>query len=87
MGQWLRIKFVFYAIVTCATVGVVYAQVGMPLIEMLDVRDGPFAFVGGQIETVIPLILGLLLLASVVYLVVGNVQDERSRAEVRRLRR
>jgi mannose/fructose/N-acetylgalactosamine-specific phosphotransferase system component IID len=80
MSQAGRIVVAAFGIMGCAIVGVLYAQAGQPLITMLqNDYSGPFSSLAGQLNTVVPLLLGAIILGLVAWVIVGPVQEERAR--------
>jgi hypothetical protein len=80
MSQYLRMAFVFQAIVAIATIAVIYARAAKPLVKMGTSGNfqGFLSTPISQLDTVVPLVLAFLLLGTVVWFVAGGVRDEQS---------
>lgn len=83
MGFLGRLLFATSAVVSLAGLGIVYAQAGVPLINMAQRRGGPFTTVVDSLETVMPLLIGALLLFVPLWFVISGAQQERARDERR----
>lgn len=84
MGFVGRLLFATQAIVALAGLGIVFAQAGMPIINMAQQRGGPFTPVVNQLETMMPLLIGALLLFVPVWFIIAGARRERSRDQRRR---
>lgn len=63
--------------IALAILAVVYFRVGQPIFDMATGEySGEFSYLIGQIEVVVPAIIGILLLATWLWVVAGPVQDE-----------
>jgi len=82
MSFLLRIRVVLSVLVSVSFVGLLFIEVGQPLINM-GTGDGPFTGPFSesitQVETIVPLVLSVLLLGSIVWLLASSVQEERRR--------
>jgi len=75
-----RIQITLATIIAVGFVGLLYIEIGLPLINMATGEfSGPFSSVANQIDTVVPLVLSLILLGMVVWLIASSVQEERRR--------
>lgn len=81
MSVFGRLWFAFGGLTAIATVGVVYARVGKPLIDIAT-GDGPFTgFMSDlvtRVDTFFPVLLAMLTLAVAVYVLIGGITRERS---------
>jgi protein involved in temperature-dependent protein secretion len=88
MGLLLRLRIVIATYVTVGAIGVVYAKLQSPLIEA-GKSGGQFeGFLSDRIadlDALLPIVLGLLVLGVTVWFVVATVQNERT--ESRTVRR
>jgi uncharacterized membrane protein len=87
MSNIARIVFAGKAIVVIGAVGIVYGRVGLPMLDRLEDTDGPMGEWILKTETLVPLLLGLLLLTAFIILLVGPIQQERGRNQQPRRRR
>ena len=78
MGLFGRIRVVAATVIGVGFIGVVFNDVARPLISDVEQQDGPFSSLAGQVETIVPLVLVMLLLAVLVWFVVSSVQEERA---------
>lgn len=78
MGVFGRIRILAGGVISVGFVGVVFNEVGRGLIERVKGQDGPFSQLAGQVESVVPLVLVMLLLAIIVWFIVSSVQEERT---------
>lgn len=84
MGHAQRIQVAAVFEFAVILLGLVWATAGTEIIAFAnDQQDGPFSSVIGQIDTLMPLLIGLLLLGPMVWLLVAPFQRERKR-QVRR---
>jgi hypothetical protein len=86
MGLLLRLRVVMSGVISITFVGIIFDRLALDLVTRIENQAGPFSELAGQVETLVPLVLSLLLLALVVWLVFSSVQSERARSE-RRVRR
>jgi len=79
---WARIRFAAAAIVTSAVVYVAYARIALPQLDKMEPGGeyaGPMTQAVKPLETLIPALIGGLLLMAVVYsLIIAPIQRERS---------
>jgi len=83
---WMDRLFVSFILFASATVlGVVYIYGILPLVDMAETQfAGPFSGPVGLIAPVMVAIIGTLYLGSALYMLVGPVQQEKSRTVVTR---
>jgi hypothetical protein len=84
MGFLGRLLFATQAIVAIAALGIVFAQAGMPIINMAQDSGGPFTPVVDNLETVVPLLIGALFLFVPVWFIVSGARRERARNQQNR---
>jgi hypothetical protein len=59
---------------------VIYIGVGLPMIDIaLSMQQGPFSSVFSEIKLVVPIVIGGLQLGTILWVIAGPVQRERSR--------
>jgi len=79
----LFVSFILFASAT--VLGVVYIYGILPLVDMAETQfTGPFTDPVGLIAPVMVAIIGVLYLGSALYMLVGPVQEEKSRTVVTR---
>lgn len=78
MGLMRRMQVVAGSVISIGMVGVIYSSLGQRLIDRVAEQDGPFSGVASQIDTIVPLVLSLLLLAILIWMVVSGVREERT---------
>lgn len=83
MGFLGRLLFATQAVIALAGLGIVFAQAGKPLINKAQAQGGPFTPVVDQLETVVPLLIGALLLFVPVWFIVSGARQERARNQRR----
>lgn len=80
MGWMGRMFYASRAIVALCGLGIVFAQAGMPIINMAQgEHSGPFTPVVDSLESMMPLLIGGLLLFVPVWFVISSAQRERAR--------
>lgn len=84
MGFLGRMLFATQGVIAVAVLGITYAAVAAPIINMVRNRGGPFTEVVDQLESVVPLLIALLLLFIVVWFVISGARQERARNQRRR---
>jgi len=83
MGFLGRMLYATQGVIAVAVLGLIYAQVGVPLINDIEAEGGPFTPVATRLETVIPLLISFLLLFVVVWFIASGAQQERARDQRR----
>lgn len=82
--QALRIAYAVLAESALLFLGVLYATAGKDIIALGEgEHSGPFTWIVTQLDTVIPIVIGVLMLAIVIWMVVAPVQQERRRRLIR----
>lgn len=85
MSHSARIMLVVFTYIAVLVTGVIYAQAGQPLFDMLTTDfSGPFTDVAKRLDTLIPILLGAVFVGNTLYLIYGPVQEETARGRVRR---
>jgi hypothetical protein len=79
MGFLGRLMYATASVIALAGLGIVYAQAGVPLINMAQRRGGPFTTVVDSLETMMPLLIGALLLFVPIWFIISGAQQERAR--------
>jgi hypothetical protein len=85
MGFFRRFQIVVGTVISIGIVAVILQTVGNTVAGSID-PDSPFGEIAGQVQTLGPLVLALLLLAILAWFLVSSVQEERT-VETRRRRR
>lgn len=84
MSQWIRIGYGFGGTVGLAVLAIIWVRVYTAnLAPIVEAHAGPFSYVIGWMETIVPAVIVILLLALWVWVVAGPVQNERARGPVR----
>jgi cation transport ATPase len=78
MGLMGRMRVVTASVISIGFVAILYEEIAKQLIQRAANQNGPFSQLAGQVETIVPLVLVLLLLVMLLWLVVGGVQKEKS---------
>lgn len=79
MSQAGRIVYSIISILTLAAVALIYARPFLSMNQKLQNQySGPYSVIGSHLKTLVPLLIGLLLLGTIVYMIVGPIQQERS---------
>lgn len=81
MGIFERMSVVVVTTIAVTVIGIVYAQVGQPLLDLVT-GDGPHTgFLSptvGSLDTVIPLLLVSIELAVILWFIASSVEEERT---------
>lgn len=78
MGLFGRLKIVMVTTIGVGFLGIIFNELGRDLIQRIKDQDGPFSALAGQVETMVPLVLVLLLLGVLAWFLVSSVQEERT---------
>lgn len=78
MGLFGRLKIVMVTTIGVGFLGIIFNELGRDLIQRIKEQDGPFSALAGQVETMVPLVLVLLLLGVLAWFLVSSVQEERT---------
>lgn len=81
MGLLARLQVLVAVIISVGTVGLLYSTIGQRLIALGETGGQHEGFLSGMVEnidTVIPLVLVVILLAMVAWFLVSVVQEEKS---------
>jgi len=78
MGLFGRMRVLAATIIGVGFVGIIFNELGRDLIKRVRDQNGPFSSLAGQVETMVPLVLVLLLVAVVVWFVASSIQEERA---------
>jgi hypothetical protein len=77
----VRLRATVAVIIGISAIALVYAEVGLPLLRLVEPggkHEGFLSDTVANLETVVPIVLTGLLLGIVLWLVYGQVQDERT---------
>jgi len=85
VSQVRRLVAGFGLILSLLILSLIYIRAVLPLIELAP-TDGPFSAPVQLIPTIMPVVIGGLLLATSAWIVFGPVQEEKSTAVERRRR-
>jgi hypothetical protein len=79
-----RIQVAVAVTIMDAAAAVIYYRAGLPLIDMAQTDfQGPFTPIASNLETVVPVVLSVLLLAIWLWVIYGAVQSEKNRVVAR----
>ena len=84
MGIAARVKYSALVAMAATVLAIVYATAGLEVIELALSSTGPFGASVEMLNTIVPLLIAAMYLFAVAIMVVGPVQEERSRASNRR---
>lgn len=84
MGFLGRLLFSTQGVIAIAALGIIFARVVMPIINMGQSDGGPYTPVLDQLETLVPLLIGALLLFIPVWFIVSGARQERARQQNQR---
>jgi len=78
MSLLTRMRFATASLVALGSVAIVYDAVVPPLVKRLNNQNGPFTGIGSDIDTLVPIVIVLLMLAIIIWVIVSGVQRERA---------
>lgn len=76
MGVWTRMFIATGVTISAGAMTLVWARVGLRLIDRLNQQSGPFSSVGGQISSLFPLVMSALVLGVWVWVIAAGVQKQ-----------
>ena len=79
MSQIKRIVFAAKSTVAIAIGGIMHYRVGTELYAVANTYPGPFSGAIDQLEFIVPISLGIMLLAVWIWVLIAPVQEERKK--------